>query len=153
VPLPENRTLDGNDLAAVFSGKSENIERRHPVLFYRYFNDPICMLRDGDWCLLGYETPIPFAERLNLKEYAKFKPEPGEPQWSQWGFQLSHMDKIPEIVPTHFELYNLKNDIGQQNDLANEHPDLVDAMKAQMLQLRIKMIKDGGDWYEREKLQ
>ena len=148
VGLPENRTLDGNDLSAVFTGKSSKIDRRHPVFFYRYFNDPICMLRDGDWCLIGYETPIPIAERLDLREYAKFKPEPGEPQWSQWGFQESHMEKIPEIVPAHFELYNLQNDIGQQNDLAGEHPDKVQAMKAQMLQLREEMIKDGGNWYD-----
>jgi arylsulfatase A len=148
VTLPENRTLDGNDLTSVFKGDYKEIERQHPVFFYRYFNDPVCMLRDGDWCLLGYETTIPFAERLDIREYAKFKPQPGEPRWAQWGFQESHMENIPEIVPTHFELYNLKNDIGQENDLASEHPDKVAAMKTQMLQLREEMINEGGDWYD-----
>ncbi len=122
VSLPEDRTLDGNDLSSIFTGKSESINRQHLVFFYRYFNDPICMLRDGDWSLIGYETLIPYTERLNLREYAKFKPEPGEPSWSQWGFQESHMEKIPQIVPTHFELYNLKNDIGQQKDLPMSIP-------------------------------
>ena len=148
VPLPEYRTLDGNDLSSVFIGENNKIDRQHPVFFYRYFNDPIGMLRDGDWCLVGYDTPIPFAERLNLREYAKFKPAPGEPRWSQWGFQQSHIQKFPDIIPEHFELYNLQNDIGQENDLAGEYPDKVAAMKAQMLQLREEMIKEGGDWYD-----
>ena len=146
-PLPGNRTLDGNDLSAVFTGKSKGIERQHPVFFFRYFNDPICMLRDGEWCLIGYETPIPFTERLNLREYAKFKPAPGEPRWSQWGFQENHMEKIPEIVPVYFELYNLEKDIGQLNNVAEDHPAKVEEMKTQMLLLRAEMIDEGGNWY------
>lgn len=146
-PLPD-RKLDGVSLVSVFTGEADSVERKHPVFFYRYFNDPICMMRDGDWCLLGYEEIIPFTKHLNGRELAKFKPEQGEPRWAQWGFQKGHMEAIPDIVPQHFELYNLKNDIGQKHDLADQYPEKVDKMKKQMLLLRKEMIKEGGDWFE-----
>ncbi len=148
VPLPDGRVLDGNNLFPVFTGKIGKITRKHPVFFFRYFIDPVCMLRDGDWCLLGYEEPIPYSKRLNKRDLAKFKPAPNEPQWSQWGFQKSHMKKIPEIIPVYFELYNLKNDIGQQNNLAKQYPEKVEEMKTLMLMLRAEMIDEGGNWFE-----
>lgn len=145
-PLPD-RKLDGVSLAQVFTGELDSVERKHPVFFYRYFHDPVCMMREGDWSLLGYEEVIPYSEQLNTRKWAKFKPGPDEPSWAQWGFQEGHMEAIPEIKPEHFELYNLKNDIGQKRDLAAKYPEKTEQMKIRMLQLREEMIKEGGNWY------
>lgn len=57
--LPADRTIDGVSLASVFKGTSAVPERDKPIFFYRYFHDPVCMLREGDWCLLGYQNLIP----------------------------------------------------------------------------------------------
>jgi arylsulfatase A len=57
------------------------------------------------------------------------------------------MEYLETLVPTMFELYNLKDDVEQENDLADEYPELVEEMKTQMLQLRNEMVSEGGDWY------
>lgn len=146
--VSEDRFIDGISLTPIMRDVSEEVERKHPLFFYRYFHDPICMLREGKWCLLGYEEIIPYKENLNPVELAKFKPGPDEGKWSQWGFQESHMEVIPAQEPEHFELYNLREDKEQKHDLADEYPDRVKEMKKTMLQLREEMIEEGGNWFE-----
>lgn len=137
--LPAGRTIDGISLASVFRGTAENSEREEPIFFYRYFHDPICMLREGDWCLLGYKNLIPYAESLNEGELANIRP---------WHFQENHMEYLKDLEPEHFELYNLRTDKEQKNDVANVHPEQVKKMKAKMLQLRDELVNEGGDWYK-----
>ncbi|MEK6477250.1 sulfatase-like hydrolase/transferase [Catalinimonas sp. 4WD22] len=136
--LPAERTIDGVSLASVFRGEAKNTERENPIFFYRYFHDPICMLRDGDWCLLGYKNLIPYAESLNEGELANIRP---------WHFQANHMEYLKDLEPEHFELYNLRRDREQKNDVADAHPERVEKMKAKMLHLRDEMVSEGGNWY------
>lgn len=131
--MPTDRTIDGVDLSSVFLGQNEHIEREKPIFFYRYFHEPICMLREGDWCLLGYDA-------ITMK--AKVE--------KSWSFNAKHMDYLKDLVPQHFELYNLKTDREQAHDLAKKHPTRVEQMKKVMLQLRKEMIEEGGDWYNKE---
>jgi len=148
IPMPNDRTIDGMSLAGIMSGDSAEIERNEPFFFFRYFHDPICMLREGDWCLLGYNELIPYTENLNTRELAKLKPAEGEPTWSQWGFQENHMTFLDTLAPKYFELYDLEKDPAQETDLAAAYPKRVEEMKAKMLQLRAEMIEEGGNWYE-----
>jgi arylsulfatase A len=138
IPLPPDRKYDGMDISAVFFGVQEDLEREEPIFFYRYFHDPICMIRKGNWALLGYQKLIPLSETLNEGELANIRP---------WNFEKNHMEYLETLVPTMFELYNLKDDVEQENDLADEYPELVEEMKTQMLQLRNEMVSEGGDWY------
>ncbi len=146
--IPGDRSLDGKSLATILNGTSSTTDREKPIFFYRYFHEPICMLRRGDWCLLGYEDTIAYAEDLNQKELAKFKPGPEEQPWAQWGFQENHMEAIPNQDPAYFELYNLRKDPGQKNDLSGNYPEKVNKMKQEMIQLRNEMITEGGDWFK-----
>ena len=136
--VPSDRVIDGNDLSSVFMGKRDAVKRKRPIFFYRYFHDPICMLRDGDWCLLGYDIPQKKAERLNESALGKIKP---------WHFTPQHMNYLQTLIPRHFELYNLRDDVGQNRDLSGEYPERVNDMKKMMLRLRSEMIREGGDWY------
>ncbi len=137
--IPEGRTLDGISLAPVFTGQATFTERNDPIFFYRYFHDPICMLREGKWGLLGYEDePLPRAENLNEGELDKIKP---------WGFTRGHMEYIREQEPVFFELYDLEADMEQKYDLADDHPGRVERMKEKMLDLLNEMVEEGGDWY------
>jgi arylsulfatase A len=145
--LPD-RNLDGVSLANVFYGSKPDVQRQEPLFFYRYFHDPICMLREDDWCLLGYQHLIPKAETLEEGALANIKPAEGEPPGSQWSFQEGHMEFIKKQVPVHFELYNLREDREQEFDLAGQYPDRVAAMKKKMLRLKNEMVNEGGDWFE-----
>ena len=145
--LPKGRQLDGVDLSAVLTGDAENIERTAPVFFYRYFHDPVSMLRDGKWALMGYEEIIPFRENYDIRELANLKPAEGEPRWANWGFQPGHMEYIRQQKVNQYELYNLEEDPEQRNDLAAQHPEIVARMKARMQSLQEEMVEEGGDWF------
>ena len=95
IPLPTDRKYDGIDISPVFFGVQHNPEREEPIFFYRYFHDPVCMIRKGDWCLLGYQKLIPFAETLNEGELANISP---------WNFEENHMEYLKKQVPAMFEL-------------------------------------------------
>ena len=149
--LPTDIIIDGEDLSDLWLGKTEFYKRKNPLFFYRYFHDPICMLREGDFVLLGFQNQ-PKLRQLNYneKEEALFKPAEGEPQWSQWSFQESHMKALKLQEPQYFELYNIKNDIGEFEDISKENSQLTERLSSIMLKTRTEMIEEGGDWYKTE---
>ena len=146
-PLPQ-KVLDGESLIEVFKGEVNDFQRKTPLFFYRYFHDPICVIRENDWVLLGYQSPIPLAESLDEYEWSLIKPPSDQHKYSQWSFQENHMQFIKLQEPVHFELYNLKYDLGQENDLSQKESDRTKRMKAEMKKLKSEMINEGGDWFE-----
>ncbi len=148
--VPKNKIVDGENLSNVFTGNDKSYRRKAPLFFYRYFHDPICMLRQDDMVLLGYwKKPKPKKDDYNEVEEALFKPTNEEP-WSQWSFQKSHMEVLKKQEPKYFELYNIKNDEGQRIDIAAENPEITENMKQTMLIKRKEMVNEGGDWYEKK---
>lgn len=145
--VPEDRVIDGESLLPAFENPGAPFKREKPIFFYRYFHDPICVLRDGDWLLTGYEELFDYHHDINIRDLAKFKPAEGEPRWAQWGFQQSHMQAIPMQEPRFFRLHNVKNDPGQTDDLVSKYPEKVEQMKQTMLALRKEMIEEGGNWF------
>ncbi len=146
--VPGDRILDGEDLSELFQGRNKTFERSKPIFFFRYFHDPVCMLRQGKWVLLGYQGhPLPYERDYNQPELANLKPDPGAAEWSMWGFQPRHMEYLKKAIPLNFELYDMDEDISQRKDLSLSFPDVVDQMKTKMLELRREMIGEGGDWY------
>ena len=149
--MPGDRILDGEDLSEVFTAANQSFERSTPIFFFRYFHDPVCMLRDGDWVLLGYQDgPLPYERDYNQPALARLKPDRDKPTWSMWGFQQKHMSFLKGAIPVNFELYDIRNDISQRTDLSLEFPEVVGRMKTEMLELRGEMIEEGGDWYATE---
>ena len=51
-------------------------------------------------------------------------------------------------MPTRFELYNIRQDPGQQQDRAAEDPERVEAMKKALLSLHADVVAEGDDWTE-----
>jgi len=138
VDAPKDRKIDGVDISKVFYGKSKKVKRSSPIFFYRYFHDPVCMLREEDWCLLGYKNHIPLAETLDEGKLANIRP---------WQFKENHMVYLLDQEPDIFELYNLMEDQEQKNNLAEKYPKVVAKMKKKMLELRKEMVNEGGNWY------
>mgnify|MGYP001034113905 CR=1 FL=1 len=145
---PVDRVLDGIDLSKVFT-ENAAVKREKPIFFFRYFHEPVTMLRNGDWVLLGYhDETLPYQMNYNVRELAKLKPEQGAPRWSMWGFQEKHMEYLKTAIPQHFELYNIRNEILQKTDVKAKNPEIAKMMIKQTHQLREEMIEEGGDWYE-----
>lgn len=145
---PQDRVIDGISLADVWQNPEKEFQREDPIFFYRYFHDPIMVLRKGDWLLTGYEEYYEFTQDVDIRELAKFKPAENEPRWAQWGFQEGHMKSLPGQQPNVFTLHNVKNDPSTENDLADEYPDIVEKMKKKMLDMKDEMVNEGGNWYE-----
>ena len=88
---PSGRVLDGEDLSRVFTGEQPDHRREQPVFFFRYFHDPVCMLREENWVLLGYqEEPLEYRDDYNQRALANLQPDSGTARWSMWGFQPRH---------------------------------------------------------------
>jgi len=145
--VPADRAYDGEDISRVFLGKAESFERNTPVFFYRYFHDPVCMLREGKWILLGYEDPPVYRDDYDAYKASKIKPDEDEPAWSMWRFQPRHSTYIQNQEVQYFELYDIEKDPEQKHNLSSQYPERVKNMKATMLQQRIEMLNEGGDWY------
>jgi arylsulfatase A len=129
---------DGIDISEILKGKQKTIERKNPIFFFRYFHDPICMLREDNWCLLGYKNSVSRSETLDVKKLANV---------DTWNFNENHMEYLKKATPEIFELYNLSSDIEQKYDVSAQHPEIVKRMKERMLAYRDEMINEGGDWY------
>ena len=149
--VPQDREVDGEDLSDVLLGTVKDFKRETPLFFYRYFHDPICMLRQNNMVLLGYQNkPKPRQMDYDHADEALFKPKEGEEAWSQWVFQKQHMEAIKLQEPKYFELYNIETDIGQYLDIALKQPDLTETMKKIMLKKRSVMVNEGGDWFNKK---
>ena len=63
-------------------------------------------------------------------------------------FMCSHMNFLKTTTLTNFELYNIREDIGQQQDLASVQTKRFNAMKKKMIDLHQSVIAEGPTWPE-----
>ena len=106
---PADRKLDGASWLSVLSGGT--IRRSTPLYwhFNQAFGGPQVALRDGDWKILA---------TLDKKGAA--------------GVALTEQTEadFKAAEPTEFQLYNLKDDIGESRDLAASQPEKLKQMQA-----------------------
>jgi arylsulfatase A len=112
IPIPQNRHLDGSSLLPWIRGKS--MQRARP-LHWHYFNAidaPRASLRDGDWKIVGCAT--------------------GPARRPGGGFTPADMPLIQDASLSRFELYNLRADPGEKNDLSAREPRRFAALRRQL---------------------
>ncbi|MCF6283687.1 MAG: sulfatase-like hydrolase/transferase [Candidatus Hydrogenedentes bacterium] len=123
---PRDRAIDGTDLTPLFNAKP--LVRDTPLFWYFYRVDPQLAMRDGDWTLIGHIND-PVKKR------------------SHW-LSAEDMPFIKTATPTRFELYNVREDMGQKNNLAESEAERLESMKAAMLKLHKDVVTEGDDWSE-----
>jgi len=98
-PLPEKK-IDGVSILPLLKGKNENPRD----VFYFYYGNALQAIRQGRWKL-----HFPYS-------YRSYKGvEPGKN-----GYPGSRIDRTTEL-----ELYDLKNDISERNNVIDQHGDVV----------------------------
>ena len=98
-PLPEKK-IDGVSILPLLKGKNENPRD----VFYFYYGNALQAVRQGRWKL-----HFPYS-------YRSYKGiEPGKN-----GYPRSRIDRTTEL-----ELYDLKNDISERNNVIDQHGDVV----------------------------
>jgi arylsulfatase A len=126
VTLPENHLLDGAAFTPIFDGQP--IERATP-LFWHYFRSigqPKAAMRVGDFLVLGHWDGPQFG--------------PGS------GVHKGDCEAIKAARLVKFELYNLKDDLAQTTDLAEQEPEKLKELSEQLVRKYDEVIAAGPLW-------
>ncbi len=124
--IPNDRALDGADFSPVFRGAPIS---RHTPLFWNYYraiSEPKVAMRDGDWKIVahwdGPEKPL--GGNVNPRSMALIK----------------------SASLTKLELYNLRYDPSETNDLAAKQPGKLKALAATLKRIYLDVQKEGPNW-------
>tara|TARA_R110000850_G_scaffold117831_7_gene234469 strand:+ start:501 stop:1874 length:1374 start_codon:yes stop_codon:yes gene_type:complete len=121
---PEGVKLDGTSWMPLLNGKP--LKRPQPLFWFFYRVEPAAALRVGDYILMGYlEKPE--------KKYSH-------------GLSPVDMPWIKKAKLTSFELYNLSEDLAQENDLSASHPEKLEEMRKLMIERHADVVADGPNW-------
>jgi len=103
VAVPDDRPIDGTSILPIFSGRP--VVRKTPLFwfYYRALSRPKVALRDGPWKLLAM-WDLPDTDRLGY-----VNPEV--------------VRQIKRAALTEYELYNLKEDLGERHDVSDRYPE------------------------------
>ena len=125
VSVPTNTVIDGADISPVFAGAS--LARSTPLHwhFYDPWGGPQSLLREDEWLLAAYWDVGIF------HEYRAFF-DPGETK------------TIQDSKLARFELYNIRDDIHQDRDVAAENPELVESMKKELIRLHREVMLEAS---------
>lgn len=123
---PRDRVLDGTSFLPIFEGR--DIDRPRPLFwhYYRALSEPKVALRDGDWKLVAHwDGPSrPLGPNVNRASQRAMK----------------------EARLTRFELYNLRDDLGETTDLAEQEPQRLSQMSRQLEQIYAEVLAEGPTW-------
>lgn len=138
VPVPGDRAIDGASLLPLFAGKP--LERRVP-LYWQWYRKPLghkvyahvkdsdapkVVIRRGDWKLCGFLEP----------------PKRG----ATFFFRQSDMEHVKTAKLVKYELYNLREDIAEKNDLAGKEPGRMERMIGAMKRLYAEIQAECPNW-------
>ncbi len=126
VEAPSDRALDGASFTSIFQGKP--VKRQSPLYwhYFRAFEQPKTAMRIGDYMILGHwDGP-------NLG--------PGG------SVRRGDQKHIKTCKLTNFELYNLREDLGEQKNLAKLEPDRLKKYAAMLTKKYEAVQKEGRIW-------
>lgn len=127
VAPPRDRTIDGSSFASLFVGNP--VERRRPLhwSYFRALSQPKLAMRDGDWKIVAHlEFDRPVGGRVTRETVLAIK----------------------TATIGSFELYNIRDDIGERNDLADEFPQQLKKMGDVLTTIHREVQKEAPDWRE-----
>lgn len=123
VDTPRDRELDGTSLVSLLKG--EPFSRTKPLYwhYYRSYGEPAVTMRSGDWTLLAH---------------VEQKPKPGLPLLSDTTYIRSPLKR--------FELYNIKDDLKQEHDLAGSEPQRLGELSKILIEKHRSVITEAPAW-------
>jgi arylsulfatase A len=123
VPLPTGRVLDGTSIVPLLDGRT--IERQTP-LYWHYFRSigaPKAAMRVGDWMILGHWDGPQLDSGASVHQ--------------------GDCEAIKAAKLVKFELYDLKDDLGQTTDLAEREPARLKELTALFVK-KYEQVRDEG---------
>ncbi len=112
VSLPEDQAIDSYSLLPILEGKAKTA---HQSLVHNTYQDRYA-IRYDDWVLIDCETGYMQGKKRHEK-------------WEE-------RHAYPEDDSSPVELYDLSTDIGQKNNVAAAHPEVVEKLKKELNSIR-----------------
>ncbi len=123
---PENRHLDGSNLAPLLTGHGDQFKRHQPLFWHLQKSRPIVAMRSDRYSLVA--DPDYALSTSNM-------------------FEEAWIPKIKAGNYTNFRLYDLVKDPHQSNDLAASKPEVLEKLKTQLLEINTSIMQDAHDWH------
>jgi arylsulfatase A len=124
--VPDDRAIDGASFLPIFDGQP--IERRTPLYWQFNFarSKPKVAMRSGDWKILATLTA---------------------PEWKPGADITDEIQQsIKQAELAGFELYNLREDVGETTDLAEQEPERLAEMSARLRKLYREVRAEAPVW-------
>jgi len=121
---PIDRELDGTNILPVLI--NQTFERERPLYWFFYKRYPISAMRKGDYVIMG-----------NTKEVYKSPSHPFD-SLDQVFFKNATLED--------FQVYNLKNDPEQRNDLYPQRASEFETLKSELMMYHQDIVTDGPKW-------
>ena len=121
--LPKKH-IDGASIRPVLEGKP--FKRTAPILSFFYRSNPAASMRLGDYVLIAHSD-----DEARRKSHSM-------------GAADMPMVKSTKLVS--FELYNIKDDLGQKKDIAAAYPEKLAELRKIMVALHRDAISEGPFW-------
>jgi arylsulfatase A len=127
IDKPNAVHLDGSDLSPLLTANNVNgFRRQQPLFWHLQRSKPIVAIRDGNYSLVAERDYELSADNM---------------------FQESWIPKIKQGGYKNFQMFDLKQDPNQTNDIADEHPELLQRLKSKLLEINSSIMADGHDWH------
>ena len=126
VAQPNDRKIDGQSFIPLLN--NQEFERKKPLFWFYYnaFSYTTMAMRKGDFMMLARRT--------------------GDHYMPGTGFTPERMASIKEIDPRSYELYNLKDDVGQTRFVQDVYPKVFDEMKSELDKIFSDIQNDAPVW-------
>jgi arylsulfatase A len=126
--LPADRAIDGTSLLPLLDNKP--IQRETPLYWQFNFSRgaPKVAMRVGDWKILG------LVDQPEIKPTGDIRPE--------------DQQSIKHVGLASFELYNLRDDPGETNDLAQAEPEQLRRFAGQLRRMYDEVRQESPVWPE-----
>jgi len=136
VEFEATKPIDGIDITGVLDGKATTRDTPLFWWYYRALTPPKVALRDGDWKIVAHLDIPDIREKANSVGR---------------NVNTASQKLIKAGRLTRFELYNLREDIGEKRDLAGEEPAILqklkDAVIAKFAEVQAEApVWDTGGW-------
>ena len=124
--VPQDRAIDGSDLSPLLKGEINRFQRHQPMFWHLQKSRPMVAMRDGDFSLVA--NPDYEISQSNM-------------------FQERWIPRVKNGGYKDFQLFDLKKDPGQTQNIASDNPALLKKLKAKLLKINQSIMADGMDWH------
>ncbi len=126
IDTPKDLTLDGTSILPLLKETPSGFSRTKPLYWFFYRLNPGLAIRSGDWSLVATtnDAQRPKAHSL-LRE------------------DIAH---IQASRPSTFQLFNLRHDLAQQQDISKTEPEVLARLQSELSHLHQDVIREGHKW-------